>query len=72
MAMKHNYHSCVPKHYDQAFKLLTEDDPRATLALFAGIPLSADITVEPLDRELNLPTLHADNLDRCRTGASEL
>jgi hypothetical protein len=61
----------VPKQYDQAFKLLTEDDPRATLALFARIPLTAKLTVEPLDRELNLPTLHADNLFRCRSGKTD-
>lgn len=61
----------MPKQYDQAFKLLTEDDPRATLALFAGIPLSADLVVEPLDRELNLTTLQVDNLYRCRDEQSE-
>ena len=48
-------------------KLLGEDEPRAMLALFASIPLSADSTIERLDRELNLPTLHTDNLYRCRT-----
>lgn len=61
----------MAKPYDQAFKLFGEDDPRAILALFAGIPLSEEITIEPLDRELNLPTLHTDNLYRCRTPNSE-
>ena len=61
----------MPQPFDQSFKLLTEDDPRAALALFAGIPLSANLVVEPLDRELNLPTLRVDNLYRCRDGPVE-
>jgi hypothetical protein len=61
----------VTKPYDQAFKLLTEDDPRATLALIAGIPLTAKLDVELLDRELNVPALQVDTLYRCRTADSE-
>lgn len=61
----------MAKPYDQAFKLLTEDDPRATLALVAGIPLTAKLDVELLDRELNVPALQVDTLYRCRTVDSE-
>jgi hypothetical protein len=57
----------VTKPYDQAFKLLTEEDPRATLALFAGIPLTVSMDVRVLDREVNLSALQVDNLYRCRT-----
>ena len=56
----------VPVPFDHSFKLLTDDDPRAALAAFAGIPLRADIEVEPADRELNVSTLRADSLFRCR------
>ena len=42
-----------------------------TLALFAGIPLSEDLEVEALDRELNVETLRADNLYRCRRRGEE-
>jgi hypothetical protein len=61
----------VTKPYDQAFKLLTEEDPRATLALFAGIPLSVAMDVRVLDREVNLSALQVDNLYRCRTAEAE-
>ncbi|MBI2686746.1 MAG: hypothetical protein HYX27_10555 [Acidobacteria bacterium] len=61
----------VPQPYDQSFKLLADDDPRAALAAFAGIPLEAEIEVEPADRELNLPTLRVDNLYRCRQNGDE-
>jgi hypothetical protein len=61
----------VTKPYDQAFKLLTEEDPRATLALFAGIPLSVAMEVRVLDREVNLSALQVDNLYRCRTADAE-
>ena len=61
----------MAKPYDQAFKLLTEEDPRATLALFAGIPLTVAIDVCVLDREVNLPALQVDNLYRCRTADAE-
>jgi predicted transposase YdaD len=61
----------VTKPYDQAFKLLTEEDPRATLALFAGIPLSVAMDVRVLDREVNLSALQVDNLYRCRTADAE-
>ena len=57
--------------YDQSFKLLADDDPRAAMAAFAGIPLDADIEVQPLDRELNLSTLRVDNLYRCRQAGKE-
>ncbi len=61
----------MTKPYDQAFKLLTEEDPRATLALFAGIPLTVDMDVRVLDREVNLSALQVDNLYRCRTADAE-
>ena len=57
--------------YDQSFKLLADDDPRAALAAFADIPLDADIEVLTLDRELNLSTLRVDNLYRCRQAGKE-
>ena len=61
----------MTKPYDQAFKLLTEEDPRATLALFAGIPLTVSMDVRVLDREVNLSALQVDNLYRCRTADAE-
>ena len=61
----------MTKPYDQAFKLLTEEDPRATLALFAGIPLTVAMDVRVLDREVNLSALQVDNLYRCRTADAE-
>jgi len=61
----------LPIPYDQSFKLLADDDPRAALAVFAGIPLDADIEVETVDRELNVPTLRVDNLYRCRQDGVE-
>ena len=44
---------------------------RSPLPAFAGIPLDAVIDVETLDRELNLSTLHVDNLYRCRQDGVE-
>jgi len=41
------------------------------MAAFAGIPLDADIEVQPLDFELNLSTLRVDNLYRCRRAGKE-
>lgn len=61
----------MPQRYDRTFKLLTDESPRAALALFAGIPLSTNLDVEILDRELNLTALRVDNLYRCRDGKSE-
>lgn len=61
----------MPQQFDQSFKLLTEEDPRATLALFAGISFAGRLTVESLDRELNLSTLRVDNLYRCRDRRQE-
>ena len=61
----------MPIPFDRSFKLLTDDDPRAALAAFAGIPLDAVIDVETVDRELNLSTLHVDNLYRCRQDGVE-
>ena len=61
----------MPAPFDKRFKLLTDDDPRAALAAFGGIPLDAEIDVEPVDRELNLPTLKVDNLYRCRQNGFE-
>jgi len=57
--------------FDQAFKLVHDDDPRAGMAAFLGIPLSLEMDVEPLDRELNLSTLRTDQLFRCRTAHDE-
>ncbi|MBM3755545.1 MAG: hypothetical protein FJW38_16355 [Acidobacteria bacterium] len=61
----------MPFSIDKHFKILSDDDPRMTLALFAGIPMTADLEVEPLDRELNVETLRADNLYRCRRRGEE-
>ena len=61
----------MPVPFDHSFKILTDDDPRAALAAFAGIPLDANIDVEPVDRELNLSTLRVDNLYRCRQKGAE-
>jgi len=61
----------VPKPFDKSFKILTEDDPRAVLALVAGIPLTAPIDVETLPNELNVDALQADTLFHCRTPDSE-
>ena len=61
----------MPVPFDHSFKILTDDDPRAALAAFAGIPLDANIDVEPVDRELNLSTLRVDNLYRCRQNGFE-
>lgn len=61
----------MAKRYDQAFKLLTEEDPRATLAMFAGIPLTVEMEVRVVDREVNLAALQVDNLYRCRTADAE-
>lgn len=36
------------------------------MAAFAGIPLQENLQVEPVDREINLPTIRVDNLYRCR------
>jgi len=57
--------------FDQAFKLVHDDDPRTGMAAFLGIPLSLKMDVEPLDRELNLPTLRTDQLFRCRPPRDE-
>jgi hypothetical protein len=57
--------------YDHSFKILTDDDPRAAMAAFAGIPLEAEVEVQPADRELNVPTLRVDNLYRCRQDGEE-
>ena len=61
----------MPFPYDQTFKLLGDDDPRAAIAAFAGIPLDAEMEVQSLDRELNLSTLRADSLYRCRQPGEE-
>jgi len=55
----------VPFSIDKHFKILSDDDPRMTLALFAGIPTTEDLEVEPLDCELNVETLRADNFKSC-------
>jgi len=57
--------------FDHTFKLLSDDDPRAAMAAFAGIPLDVEMEVRPLDRELNVTTLRVDHLYRCRQGAEE-
>jgi len=61
----------LPIPYDHSFKLLADDDPRAALAVFAGIPLDADIEVTTADRELNVETMRVDNLYRCRQDGAE-
>jgi predicted transposase YdaD len=42
----------VTQRYDKAFKLLAGNDPRALLALLAGLPLDAEVEIRPLDREV--------------------
>ncbi|MBI2684955.1 MAG: hypothetical protein HYX27_01465 [Acidobacteria bacterium] len=55
----------MPIPFDQSFKLISDDDPRALLAAFAGIPLEAPLAVTPLDSELNFPALRVDKLYQC-------
>lgn len=57
--------------FDKTFKLLADDDPRAAMAAFAGIPLDLEMEVQALDRELNLTTLRVDNLYRCKQATEE-
>jgi hypothetical protein len=59
----------VAKDYDKLFKLFAEEDPRDLLALFAGIPPDAPITVKPLPREIMLPSLQVDHIYEVTTEA---
>ena len=43
----------VSKDYDAAFTSLAEDDPRALLFLFGGVPLDAEGMIEPLPRKID-------------------
>ncbi|MGH9722429.1 MAG: hypothetical protein ACRD8O_19635 [Bryobacteraceae bacterium] len=47
--------------FDQAVKLFAEDDPRGFLYLFAGVPLDAPVSIEPVERELQVQPIHADH-----------
>jgi hypothetical protein len=61
----------VVKPYDNSFKLLADEDPRAALELFAGIPRSENLVVTPIDRELNINSLQVDNLCLCNRNGEE-
>ncbi len=56
------------KNYDSAFKSLADDDPRGLLFLFSGVPLTADVIIEPLPREVTAPALQVDHVYRIKTG----
>jgi predicted transposase YdaD len=57
----------VGKNYDSTFKSLADDDPRGLLFLFSGIPLTADVVIEPLPREVTAPALQVDHIYRIKT-----
>ena len=61
----------VAKHYDSTFKSLAEEDPRGLLFLFADIPLTEEVTIEPLPREVTGPALQVDHVYRVKTGGRE-
>jgi predicted transposase YdaD len=55
------------QNYDSTFKSLADDDPRGLLFLFSGIPLTADVVIEPLPREVTAPALQVDHIYRIKT-----
>ena len=57
--------------FDRSFKLFSEEDQRAHLALFSHVPLNPEIEVVPLDRELNMTTRRVDVLCLVRDGEGE-
>jgi hypothetical protein len=61
----------VGKNYDAAFKALADDDPRGLLFLFAGVPLSQEVSIEALPRELTAPALQVDHVYPVRSGERE-
>ena len=50
-----------PKSYDQAFKTLSDADPRGLLEIFGVLPAHARAEVEPLPRELSMRPLTIDS-----------
>ena len=61
----------VATPFDQSFKILSDDDPRALLAAFAGIPLEAELRLETLNSELTQGVLRVDKLYQCERPAGE-
>ena len=57
--------------FDQSFKILSDDDPRALLAAFAGIPLNAELRLETLNSELTQGVLRVDKLYQCERPSME-
>ena len=50
-----------PKSYDQAFKALSDADPRGLLGIFGVLPLGVRAEVEPLPRDLSMRPLVIDS-----------
>src|SRR5450432_2223525 len=50
-----------PKSYDQAFKALSDADPRGLLGIFGVLPLHARAQVEALPRDLSMRPLVIDS-----------
>ena len=50
-----------PKSYDQAFKTLSDTDPRGLLEIFGVLPAHARAEVEPLPRDLSMRPLTIDS-----------
>ena len=50
-----------PKSFDQAFKALSDADPRSLLGIFGVLPIHAQAEVEPLPRDLSMRPLVIDS-----------
>lgn len=50
-----------PKSYDQAFKSISDADPRGLLGIFGVLPMGIKAEVEPLPRELSMRPLEIDS-----------
>ena len=50
-----------PKTYDQAFKALSDVDPRGLLGIFGVLPRGVQAVVEPIPRELSMRPLEIDS-----------
>ena len=57
--------------YDSVFKSLAEDDPRGLLFLLAGVPLTEEVTIEMLPREVTPNALQVDHVYRVKTPQGE-
>ena len=49
------------KRYDQAFKSLSDRNPRGLLDIFGVLPVEAEAEIEPLPRDLSMPPLAIDS-----------